>query len=280
MSDRRTCGHGLAEQSRLPAKLAELTASLAENLEIHLNALDLTDENSRAEHEAWRSLANQHRQIAAQLHAVGEEMAGHRDLPMGRHDETAMSSPEIVEAFERFVEDERELLTLLGRKVDEDEALLAEMRGAGPGESSDPAQALIRELSDFAAPWAVWIAATLRLAGHVEAGASQLEELAGRAGADPKSLGRLLRYLVARGVFAEEDGRYANTDVSKLLVGEDGWRPWLDLDGAPGVWAESWTRLLEAVRKGSPGRDEGWYYEELARMGRGASFDALMAAQA
>jgi 2,7-dihydroxy-5-methyl-1-naphthoate 7-O-methyltransferase len=32
------------------------------------------------------------------------------------------------------------------------------------------------------------------------------------------------------------------------------------------------------VRTGSPGRDEGWYYEELVRTGRAASFDALMAA--
>jgi O-methyltransferase domain len=145
--------------------------------------------------------------------------------------------------------------------------------------SSDRAQVRLRELSDFAAPWAVWIAATLRLADHVEAGATRLDDLAGRTGAHPEALGRLLRYLVARGVFAEEDGRYTNTDVSRLLVDEGGWRPWLDLDGAPGVWAESWARLLEAVRTGSPGRDEGWYYEELARTGHGASFDALMAAQ-
>ena len=47
----------------------------------------------------------------------------------------------------------------------------------------------------------------------------------------------------------------------------------------PGIWAESWTRLLEAVRTGSPGRDEGSYYEELERTGRWASFNALMEAQ-
>jgi 2,7-dihydroxy-5-methyl-1-naphthoate 7-O-methyltransferase len=145
--------------------------------------------------------------------------------------------------------------------------------------SSDATQARLRELSDFAAPWAVWVAATLRLADHVEAGATALEELAERAGADPDALRRLLRYLVARGVFVDRDGRYANTDLSRLLVDEVGWRPWLDLDGAPGVWAESWTRLLGGVRTGSPGRNEGWYYEELARTGRATSFDALMAAQ-
>jgi 2,7-dihydroxy-5-methyl-1-naphthoate 7-O-methyltransferase len=145
--------------------------------------------------------------------------------------------------------------------------------------SSDDARARLRELSDFAAPWAVWIAATLRLPDHIEAGATRLEELAERARADPDSLGRLLRYLVARGIFAETGGGYANTDLSRLLAEELGWRPWLDLDGAPAVWAESWTRLLEAVRTGSPGRNESWFYDELARTGRGRSFDDLMAAQ-
>jgi len=145
--------------------------------------------------------------------------------------------------------------------------------------SAEGARARLRELSDFAAPWAVWIAATLRLADHVEAGATRLPALAERAGVDRDALERLLRYLVARGVFAREDGGYANTEVSRLLMDEVGWRPWLDLDGAPGIWAESWTRLLEAVRTGSPGRDEDWYYGELARSGRAASFDSLMAAQ-
>jgi 2,7-dihydroxy-5-methyl-1-naphthoate 7-O-methyltransferase len=145
--------------------------------------------------------------------------------------------------------------------------------------SADAARARLRELSDFAAPWAVWIAATLRLADHIEAGAVRLEDLARRAGADVDALQRLLRYLVARGVFAEEDGAYANTEVSSLLLDEGGWRPWLDLDDAPGIWAESWTRLLGAVRTGSPNREEGWYEQELARTGSAASFDALMAAQ-
>jgi 2,7-dihydroxy-5-methyl-1-naphthoate 7-O-methyltransferase len=144
---------------------------------------------------------------------------------------------------------------------------------------SDAARERLRELSDFAAPWAVWVAATLRLADHIEAGASGLEDLAERAGADPDVLHRLLRYLVAREVFVESDGVYANTAVSRLLLEEAGWRPWLDLDDAPGIWAESWTRLLAAARTGSPGRDDVWYSEELARTGRGESFDALMAAQ-
>jgi hypothetical protein len=146
--------------------------------------------------------------------------------------------------------------------------------------NADAARERLRELSDFAAPWAVGIAATLRLADHIDAGATRPEELAERTGSDPDALRRLLRYLVARGVFAEENGVYANTELSTLLRDDQGWRQWLDLDGAPGTWAESWSSLPEAVRTGSPNRDEAWYYEELARTGRGASFDALMAAQA
>src|SRR6187401_1967059 len=121
----------------------------------------------------------------------------------------------------------------------------------------------MRELSDFAAPWAVWNAATLRLADNVEAGATRVEEIAALARADPAALRRLLRYLCALGIFVEEDGAYANTELSRLLLAEVGWRPWLDLDDAPGLWAGSWTRLLEAVRTGSSGRDEDSYYAEL-----------------
>jgi hypothetical protein len=145
--------------------------------------------------------------------------------------------------------------------------------------SADAARERLRDLSDFAAPWAVWIAATLRLADHIEAGAGSPHELAERAAADPEALERLLRYLAARGVFDEHDGVYALNEVSSLLLDEVGWRRWLDLDDAPGIWAESWTRLLAAVRTGSPGRDEGWYEHEMVRTGRAKSFDELMAAQ-
>jgi SAM-dependent methyltransferase len=138
----------------------------------------------------------------------------------------------------------------------------------------------LRALSDFGTPWSIAIAATLRLPDHIAQGASKVAELAGRAGADPDTLRRLMRLLVAIGVFDEpQPGEYANTELSTLLLDGHGWRPWLDLDGAPGIWAESWTRLLEAVRTGSSGRDSAWYHTEVAATGRGAHYDALMESQ-
>ena len=64
-------------------------------------------------------------------------------------------------------------------------------------ESSDAARARFRELTDFATPWAMGVAATLRLADHIEAGADGVTVLSERSGADPDVLRRLLRYLVS-----------------------------------------------------------------------------------
>jgi len=130
MENTGTCGAGLAEHSALPAKLSELTASVADNLELHMQALDLKDERSRKEHDAYAQLAKQHRAIAASLQATATQMASYRDLPMGRHDQHTMSSPNVVEAFERFMKREQELLALLEKSVQRDETMLGSMTAA------------------------------------------------------------------------------------------------------------------------------------------------------
>jgi hypothetical protein len=122
---------GLAEHAVLPAKLGELIGALAQNLETHMKALDLKDENSRKEHDAYRELAAKHRKIATELQATARQMAGYRDLPMGGHDQKAMSAPNVREAFEKFVRLEQELLALLQKKLEQDRRMLVEMAGGG-----------------------------------------------------------------------------------------------------------------------------------------------------
>lgn len=126
-SEQQTCGKGLAENSALPAKLGELLSAMAGNLEAHRKALDLTDPNSRAEDEAYEKLLKQLRQIAAQLSLTANEMAGYRDLPMGRHDQEAMTHPRVGEAFQKFVQHKRELLELLEQTEERDGKLLKAM---------------------------------------------------------------------------------------------------------------------------------------------------------
>jgi hypothetical protein len=124
MPDQSTCGQGLAEHSTTPAKLGELIDAVAGNLEAHMTALDRTDPDAEQEHSAYRALADQHREIALRLTALGEEMASYRDLPMARHDEQALSAPSTVAAFENLVRVEQELLELLQKRVHEHRMML------------------------------------------------------------------------------------------------------------------------------------------------------------
>jgi hypothetical protein len=129
MDEPQTCGRGLAENSALPAQLARVIETMADNLHVHMQALELDDEPAREEHAVYLHLVEEQRQAAGRLRAVAAEMAGARDLPMGRHDEQTMGSPEVGDAFRRFVEAKQELLVLLQRMAEQDRQLLAQMNG-------------------------------------------------------------------------------------------------------------------------------------------------------
>lgn len=133
MEDAPTCGKGLAAQSAVPRLMGTLAAAVANVIETHMEALDLTDEGSKQEHAAYTVLVDGHRKNAAALKATAERMAGYRDLPMGRHDERAMSGPKAMQTFEEFATAEQGLLTLLQSLAEESQEMLAEMRQAGDG---------------------------------------------------------------------------------------------------------------------------------------------------
>jgi hypothetical protein len=127
--EEQTCGRGLAEHSALPARLAEVTEAMAGNLQVHLQALELDDEAARQEHAVYLRLAEEQRQAAARLRAVAGEMAAARDLPMGRHDPSVMTSPEVADAFRQLVEAKQGLLALLEGMATDDRRMLAELGG-------------------------------------------------------------------------------------------------------------------------------------------------------
>lgn len=130
------------------------------------------------------------------------------------------------------------------------------------------------------------VAATLRIADHIEAGAHTPDELARRTSTDAGALGRLLRFLACRDVFGEErPGVYVLTPTSRLLL--DGhpsrMRHWLDLEGASGrIDLAACGGLLHAVRTGEPGYDQVFgvpFWDDLTRHPELAdSFNAQMAA--
>ena len=91
-----------------------------------MKALDLTDQNSKQEYDAYRDLVTKHRQAATRLQEIARQMAGYRDLPMGRHDQKAMSAPATLEAFKKFVQLEQELLELLQTRVEQHRQMLTQ----------------------------------------------------------------------------------------------------------------------------------------------------------
>lgn len=114
----------------------------------------------------------------------------------------------------------------------------------------------LMDQSDLVTPWAIRVAATLRIADLIADGVDDAHELARKAGANADALHRLLRYLACRGVFTETvPGRFGLTDSARLLCSDHplAMRDWFDLDGAGGRMDRAFGALLEVVRTGEPG---------------------------
>jgi ubiquinone/menaquinone biosynthesis C-methylase UbiE len=109
-------------------------------------------------------------------------------------------------------------------------------------------------MSDLIPPMALRAAATLRLADLLASGPVDLKTLADKSGADEQALGRLMRYLVARGIFAADAGGYGLGESGRWLLDDapGGLRRWLDLDGFGGHMDRAFIELLGTVRAGGP----------------------------
>ncbi|MEV4107409.1 methyltransferase [Nonomuraea sp. NPDC049695] len=111
-------------------------------------------------------------------------------------------------------------------------------------------------MADLLEPFAIRVAATLRLADHMAAGVTTGAGLAKKVGAHPATLKKLLRYLVSRGIFrwSEERG-YEVTDLGAPLL-EDApgsVRRRLSMDGLLGLAELGLVGLLHTVRTGEAG---------------------------
>lgn len=120
----------------------------------------------------------------------------------------------------------------------------------------DPDRALLRLAQGYQISQALYVAAKLGVADAVVPGGSTAEALAEAVGARPDELRRVLRALVAAGVFVEFDnGRFTMNDVAAALR-----------SGAPGSTRDvivnfgeemyvAFGHLLHTVRTGEPGFD-------------------------
>jgi 2,7-dihydroxy-5-methyl-1-naphthoate 7-O-methyltransferase len=161
--------------------------------------------------------------------------------------------------------------------------------GTGTGEAVMAAWRALAPLMDLVTPMALRVAATLRLADFMPddgtGEGADIEDLAGRAGADPEALARMLRHLVQHGVFTEPGpGRFAVNHTAALLRAGQPGSEWLDLDGFGGQMDLAFTGLAHTVRTGEPAWEQVfgqpfWAYLD-ANPAISASFDAVMAVDA
>jgi len=138
----------------------------------------------------------------------------------------------------------------------------------------------IWELGDLCTPWCVHVAATLRIANHIEAGVTRIDTLAAASGANTDFLHRVLRHLVAKGLFEEPaPGSFALNEPARELL-DSAVLLGFDLDSFGGRMAHAWSGLLSTVRTGKPAYREIFgrpYWEDLeAHPEIAAKFDELM----
>jgi hypothetical protein len=110
-------------------------------------------------------------------------------------------------------------------------------------------------LTDPAVPFAIRVAATLRVADLIDAGHTRLADLAAKAGVDAEMLGRVMRFLTCRGIFRETapDIYALNKTAERLKDSHPGmFRAWMDLEGMGGRMDLCFSHMLEVVRTGEP----------------------------
>ncbi len=136
------------------------------------------------------------------------------------------------------------------------------------------------EMSDLRTPWCIFVAATLRIADHIAAGKSEINDLAAAAGCDADALHRVLNHLVDRGIFqVTAPGRFALNEAAEGLL-DPSQRIGLDLTLIGGRMAHAWGTLLSYVRTGEPAYHEIFglpFFEDLAAHPEvSASFDEII----
>jgi hypothetical protein len=138
------------------------------------------------------------------------------------------------------------------------------------------------QLADLCTPWCLHVVVTLRVAEHIEAGKSEIGEIADAARCDRWVLHRILQQLVSKGVFDEpESGRFALNQAARELM-HPMMRIGMDLDGFGGRMAHAWGTMLKFVRTGEPAYRDVFglpFWEDLdAHPEIAAEFDQLIGA--
>lgn len=130
------------------------------------------------------------------------------------------------------------------------------MNNAQEASSPPPAQLVWNLVNAHAIARCVHVVAEFGVADALGDAPAPAAELAQGTGMDADALDRMLRLLVANGVFAAGAGGYAHTPASELLRSDhpQSMRAFARMIGLPAVW-QGFTELRHAATTGRPARD-------------------------
>ena len=127
LSNELKCGIELKEKAAYPQKLSELSAQAADNLEGHAKWVAAgKSKEGRAEAEALRRLARDHREVAAALKKLRADLEKAGTLAPAPHDLDAIDD-KLVKGFSYQAELERTLAQLLLVDATAIEQMLAQL---------------------------------------------------------------------------------------------------------------------------------------------------------
>lgn len=127
----------------------------------------------------------------------------------------------------------------------------------------------LHEITELLPPYAIRVAATLRLPGRIASGVTTTAALAAATDADPRALGKLLRYLCTIDVLAAAGpDTWANAEMGDVLAEEGPGAEVLDLSGAASRMDLVFAGLLGSVRAGSAAPFEGGTFTATAESDR------------
>ncbi len=119
-------------------------------------------------------------------------------------------------------------------------------------ENQSPVETVV-DMADLLRPAAIRAAATLKVADHIAAGATDADELARRCGARPDLMDILLRYLTSLGLLrSAEDGRRGVAELGAPLLSDHPMsvREHLSMDGMVGRADAAMVNLVHTLRTG------------------------------
>jgi hypothetical protein len=140
---------------------------------------------------------------------------------------------------------------------------------SGSPSQNPPYVALLQLLFGKCVSMAISVVAKLRVADLLADGPKTVADLAAKTKTHAPSLYRVLRTLVAVGVFAEADGRFALTPMGEYLrtAVKGSLRGAADFSGSEWNW-RAWGDLLQTVRTGSPAFDSVFHEPVFDYLGR------------